>query len=186
MRVISGLAKGRKLVAPPGLSIRPTADRTKETIFNILAANIGGSAFLDLFSGTGAIGIEALSRGAAKAVFVENSEGSTQVIWQNIRHTKLEAGARVLHMHFADAIKQLKEENYLFDIIFMDPPYARHFIADALDATLRLGILSEGGCVVIEQSAKEPLPVCEELSLVFGKRYKTTALFVLRKMEGTI
>lgn len=121
MRVISGTARGHKLTAPGGKNTRPTGDRMKEDLFNILAPEVGGAYFLDLYCGSGAIGIEALSRGADSAVFVDESEDAIAVTKENLAKTRLSDRAEVLLM--SDKTAQEKLADRVFDIIFMDPPY---------------------------------------------------------------
>lgn len=122
MRVIAGTARRLPLVTPKGMETRPTTDRIKETLFNILQNDLPGCHFLDLFAGSGAIGIEALSRGAAKAVFVDNSKEALSCIRQNLEKTHLADRAIVIGQDCAGAILQLMQKN-AFDIIFMDPPH---------------------------------------------------------------
>lgn len=179
MRVISGKARGCKLIAPAGDDTRPTADRMKESLFNMLAEDIPGACFLDLFSGTGAIGIEALSRGAKRAVFVERDKACAEIIRKNLAHTKLVENAQVICADFLDALKGQNEK--AFDIIFMDPPYAKGFPAQALSAIVENGVLKDGGLVVVEQAAFEALPQVDKLDIIKQKKYKT-ACFVF--LEG--
>ena len=124
MRVIAGSARSLKLKTLDGMDTRPTTDRIKETLFNIINPSICGSIFLDLFSGSGGIGIEALSRGAKEAVFVESNPKAMACVKENLRFTRLEHKASTMTMDVMDALRRL-EKKKVFDIIFMDPPYDR-------------------------------------------------------------
>ena len=132
MRVIAGKARGTKLAAPDGLETRPTADRIKESLFNMIASDLYDCRFLDLFSGSGGIGIEALSRGAREAVFVDLSKGALKCIRLNIEKTKFGDKSAVLNTSVEAAFNQFKQHNRKFDIIFMDPPYNKDIIGDTL------------------------------------------------------
>ena len=132
MRVIAGSAKGHKLQTIEGLHTRPTTDRIKETLFNIISFDLPEWRFLDLFSGSGAIGIEAMSRGAAYAVFVEQSAECQKVIDENLEHTKLKENAMVMQMTVETALDKLSMQKKQFDMIFMDPPYAADLTKNTL------------------------------------------------------
>ena len=123
MRVIAGSAKRLLLKTIEGMDTRPTTDRIKETLFNMLQPQIPGCLFLDLFSGSGAIGIEALSRGAKTAVFIENNPKAADCIRENLQRTHLEEGALVMNCDVIAGLKRLEGRNYRFGLIFMDPPY---------------------------------------------------------------
>ena len=153
MRVISGKYKGKKLIAPLNDKVRPTTDRIKETLFNILASRgyKEGIKVLDLFGGTGALGIEALSRGADKAVFIDNDSESIKLIRQNL--VKVNAPAEtyeVYNVDFAFALKKLKDKG--FDLIFADPPYAGGLENEIVDKIDELGVLATDGTLIIEHS----------------------------------
>ena len=180
MRVIAGCARGRKLIAPDGLNIRPTTDRMKENLFNILAAHIPGARFLDVFSGTGSIGIEALSRGAESAVFVDAA--SAFLIRQNLSLTGLTERALVLKYDYAAALRKLNEKHMIFDIIFMDPPYNKGFVPQAAKLINELPLLSRQGLLVVETSATdEILPHINYMSLYKVKRYSTSVFFFFQR-----
>lgn len=176
MRVISGKARGHKLAAPEGLDTRPTTDRIKETLFNIIAPDIYECEFLDLFSGSGAIGIEALSRGANKAVFVDNGKKALETIEYNLNHTKLADNAEIIRTEVLPAIKMLGSKNAKFDIIFMDPPYMAGLYKPTLMAILEANLLKKDGYVIAEYPAKGELPVAEGFKIVKTKDYKTTVM----------
>ena len=158
MRVIAGSAKGHKLQTIEGLDTRPTTDRIKETLFNILAFSLPECVFLDLFSGSGAIAIEALSRGAAKAVLVEQSAACQSVIAQNLQHTKLQEKAICLQMEVCAALERLTKEKMRFDMIYMDPPYTAGLEEVVLQKIVAGNLLQPDGVLIVEHSAKIALP----------------------------
>jgi 16S rRNA (guanine(966)-N(2))-methyltransferase RsmD len=155
MRVIAGQARGVRLVAPKGTQIRPTLDRVRESLFNILAPRVEGARFLDLFAGTGANGIEALSRGAAEAIFVDSDAQSLQCVEENLRRTRLEAGARRLRMVLP---RELAALHGPFDLIFADPPYRFPEYAELLEGVSARGLLAAGGLLVVEHERRVELP----------------------------
>ena len=155
MRVISGKARGINLKTPDGLLTRPTIDRVKEALFSIINFDIPTSQVLDLFGGTGQLGIEALSRGAKSAVFVDQREDACKLIKENLRRTKLEQDAKVVRMDYLDYLKRCKEK---FDIIFLDPPYAEVFLENALKCITEIDILQSGGIIVAERPLGKDLP----------------------------
>ena len=148
MRVITGKARGVQLKTPDGMLTRPTADRVKEALFSIINFDLPGAAVLDLFGGTGQLGIEALSRGAKSAVFVDQREDACKLIKENLRRTKLEQDAKVVRMDYLDYLKRCKDK---FDIIFLDPPYAEVFLENALKCITEIDILQSGGIIVTER-----------------------------------
>ena len=129
MRVITGKARGIQLKTPEGMLTRPTADRVKEALFSIINFDIPGAKVLDLFGGTGQLGIEALSRGAQNAVFIDSREDACRLIRENLKRTKLEQDGRVIRSDYLDYLKRSKEK---FNIILLDPPYAEVFLETAL------------------------------------------------------
>ncbi len=157
MRVISGTLKGRRLTAPAGMATRPTADRIKESMFNIIAGSIQEKVVLDLFAGTGALGIEALSRGAASAVFVDQAKTALSAIRRNIRNLDLEAKSRVIHWNILKNLNCLMAERRPFDLVFMDPPYEKKTIAGTMAALLSCGMLASSARIVVEHSTREPI-----------------------------
>ena len=142
MRVIAGSARSLPLRTIEGTDTRPTQDRIKETLFNMLQSDIPGCKFLDLYSGSGAIGIEALSRGAAKAVLVENSKKAVECIKDNLTFTKLADKADVMEMDVLSAINRLKGKD-VFSIVYMDPPYSNDYERDVLAALRNSDIIDE-------------------------------------------
>lgn len=153
MRIITGEARGKKLLSPEGEAVRPTPDRVKEALFNILQFQIEGRRFLDLFAGSGQIGLEAVSRGAECAVFVDASKKSVNMIEKNIEATGFAERARVYH---ADSVMFIKHVPQKFDVIFIDPPYKSGLIEKVLpDAA---GAVNAGGTVICEHPLDEALP----------------------------
>ncbi len=155
MRVITGKARGVTLKTPEGLQTRPTADRVKEALFSILQFDIPNCAVLDLFAGTGQLGIEALSRGAKSAVFVDAGEPACKLVKENLRRTKLEAQSTVVK---SDYLSFLKTTRSKFDIILLDPPYAEVFLENALKCISEIDILRDNGIIVCERPIGKELP----------------------------
>jgi len=153
MRVITGKARGIQLKTPEGLQTRPTADRVKEALFSIIQFEIPGARVLDLFGGTGQLGIEALSRGAKSAVFVDAGEKACTLIRENLKRTKLEGS--VVRSDYLDYLKRTKDR---FDIIFLDPPYAEVFLENALNVITEIDILQSNGIIVTERPLGKDLP----------------------------
>ena len=154
MRVISGSARGRRLKEPEGQSIRPTTDMVKEAVFNIIQFDIEGRRVLDLFAGTGQLGIEALSRGAAAAVFVDELGDAAKLVRDNIKAMGFENRATVVR---SDALAYLRQGGR-FDVIFLDPPYETGFIEKALNTIIEFDILKENGIIVCETKEDKRLP----------------------------
>ena len=177
MRVITGTARGRVLRTLEGEDVRPTTDRVKEAVFSIIQFEIEGRRVLDLFAGSGQLGIEALSRGAASATFVDMSKDSLSTVKYNLEHTKLQDNAIVLQ---TDAISFLKLTNEKFDIVFLDPPYASTLVADSLRALPDR--VADGGCVICETPAAAELPEkAGSLALYRSYRYGKIKITVYRK-----
>ncbi|HPZ43444.1 MAG TPA: 16S rRNA (guanine(966)-N(2))-methyltransferase RsmD [Bacillota bacterium] len=163
LRVITGTAKNRKLKVPGGLKLRPTSDRVKEALFNILGGLVPGCLFLDMFAGTGNVGIEALSRGAASAVFVEKNRKNAQVIEENLVLTGLRSRARVINQDVFKALPVLGREGLLFDLIFLDPPYLKKLEVEALSGIAANNLLKPQGMVIVESSSRDLLPPAIDL-----------------------
>ena len=179
MRVITGKARGIQLKTPEGMQTRPTSDRVKEALFSIIQFDIPGAKVLDLFGGTGQLGIEALSRGAKSAVFVDAGEKACALIRENLKRTKLDTDGRVIRSDYMDYLKRTKEK---FDIIFLDPPYAEVFLENALNIITEIDILQSNGIIIAER------PLGKELVLNFegyqrsrDYKYGNTLLTVYRK-----
>lgn len=181
MRVISGKCRGTHLVAPEGMETRPTTDRIKETLFNMIAFDIPECHFLDLFSGSGAIGIESLSRGAKYAVFVDQGNKALACIKENLEKTRLKESAEVLACTAQEAIHDLSLRKKRFDIIFMDPPYALEGVDDLLKSIAESDLLLEEGYIILERSTKTIVNLPQSLVLWKEKKYKTTTLSFIKK-----
>ncbi len=155
MRVITGKARGITLLTPDGMQTRPTSDRVKEALFSIIQFDIPGAKVLDLFGGTGQLGIEALSRGAKSAVFVDEREAACRLIRENLKKTRLESIGRVIRSDYMDYLKNCNER---YDIIILDPPYAEVFLENALKTITEIDILQSGGIIIAERPLGKDLP----------------------------
>lgn len=179
MRVITGSAKGISLKTPEGLQTRPTTDRVKEALFSIIQFEIEGRRVLDLFAGTGQLGIEALSRGADRAILVDAGRDAVALIKENLRRTKLLDKAQVIQCDYLEYLSRCRER---FDVIFLDPPYAEVFLENALRKISEIDILSSSGIIICERPAEKtkPQPVS---GFSEGKdyRYGKTFLTLYRK-----
>lgn len=156
LRVIAGQARGRKLKAPRGISTRPTLDRVREALFNIIGNRIWDSTCLDLFAGTGALAIEALSRGATRAVLVEKDPKALACIRDNLSSTGLEERAEVLKDDVYRAIPRLGREGRKFDFIFLDPPYEQGHLSRVLPLLSQYRLLQQEGWIIVETRSREP------------------------------
>ena len=180
MRVIAGSAKGHKLVAPDSPRVRPALDKIKGAIFNILF-DVSGTRVLDLFAGSGAVGIEALSRGAASATFVEEWDKAVEAIRRNLAHTKLEGRAEILRARVDAAIRRLARAGEPFDLIFVDPPYLKDLVHPTLALLADSPLIAPEGIVVVEHHPKEPIQAPPGLSLTDSRKYGQTCVSFLRR-----
>lgn len=155
MRVITGKARGVVLKTPDGMATRPTADRVKEALFNIIQFEVPAAKVLDLFGGTGQLGIEALSRNAKSATFVDEREDACRLIKENLKRTKLESQGRVVRSDYLAFLKTCREK---FNIILLDPPYAEVFLENALKMITEIDILETSGIIVAERPVGKDLP----------------------------
>ncbi len=180
MRVIAGTARSLPLKTPEGMDTRPTTDRIKETLFNMLQTKVGGSVFVDLFSGSGGIGIEALSRGANKAYFVEYDKKALACIKDNLNFTKFNDKAMVINADVCSAIDRITEE---VDIIFMDPPYESGLDVAALRILKNASCVTEDTLIIVEAALDRDLNEFEEQGYVVSKekKYKTNKHVFLYK-----
>ena len=158
MRIISGKFKGRRLKGPLGVDLRPTSDRLKETLFNILEPSLAGSTLLDVFAGTGAIGLEALSRDAREVVFIESSKDALRLIRQNAESCGAKSGYRILRSDVFTSLRELARDNYSAHVVFLDPPYHWGPYLDLLDTLFRTGIAGPDSLVIVEHHRKALLP----------------------------
>lgn len=179
MRVITGSARGRRLKELEGMETRPTTDRVKEGLFSALQCDIEGRKVLDLFAGTGQLGIECLSRGAASAVFVDRRADAVKLIRENLRLTELEDRARVVA---GDSMEYLKSIREPFDIIFLDPPYAAGLLEPAIAHIAKFDILAPHGIIAAEHPAARVLPaLAPPYRLHRTYRYGKIALTLYRR-----
>ncbi|SEJ07599.1 16S rRNA (guanine(966)-N(2))-methyltransferase RsmD [Propionispira arboris] len=175
MRIITGKAKGCKLKTPKGMSTRPTADRIKESLFNILNADIAGTHVLDIFAGTGNLGLEALSRGAIDAVFIDQSVDSVNIIKQNAEHTKLTEATEIIKCDVFTAMKKLQRLGKKFDIVFCDPPYNKNLCQKALLLFDEMDLLTSEALVIMEHAAEDSLELnLQNIVLFRNQRYGAT------------
>lgn len=180
LRILGGNYRSRLLKSPPGQDTRPTRSLVRESIFNILQGAFEGARVLDLFAGSGAMGLEALSRGASEAVFCDNSRIAAQVIRENILALGVSGSARVLQLSWEAALAQFAAKKQAFDVIFIDPPY--QMPPERVLSTVKAsGVLTEGGLVVLEQSAKKPFALPEGLETFKDRQYGETRLYFIRK-----
>lgn len=184
MRVIAGSARRLQLKTVEGMDTRPTTDRIKETLFNILNPYISGTTFLDLFSGSGAIAIEALSRGAQKAYLVETNKKAVTCIKDNLEHTKFSQQAEVMMMDALSAIRMLNSRSIVFDYIYMDPPYRKEMEKEVLQELAHSSIVGEDTEIIVEAALHTDFSYLEELpfQVLRVKEYKTNQhVFIQRK-----
>lgn len=185
MRVISGSARSLKLKTLEGFDTRPTTDRIKETLFNMIQNDIYGCSFLDLFSGSGGIGIEALSRGATQCVFVDNNPKAVEVINDNLEFTKLKDNAVVLNKPYELAIAMLEDQNYSFDVVFMDPPYDKGLEKNVLELLKKSVIINNDTIIIVEASLDTDFDYLDSLGFVLYKEktYKTNKHLFIKKVN---
>ena len=183
MRVVSGKAKGISLKTPDGILTRPTADRVKEAMFSIIQFDVPGARVLDLFGGTGQLGIEAISRGAKNAVFVDSREDACRLIRENLKRANMLSEGTVVRSDYLTYLTRCKDS---FDIVLLDPPYAEEFLENSLKLITEIDILQSGGIIIAER------PLGKELSLSFegftrsrDYKYGNTLVTIYRKDRAT-
>lgn len=184
MRVISGKSRGKKLVSLDGDNTRPTLDRVKEAMFNKIQFNIKCATVLDLFAGTGALGIETLSRGAKEAYFCDKELEAIKVIKQNITNTNNLDKSVIFNNDYIDTLEKLKNENKKFDIVFLDPPYKTNLAIESLQKIIMSNLLTEDGIVIIEtddiNKEKDILKI-ENVEIFDKRKYGSVWLIFIRK-----
>lgn len=181
LRIIGGEAKGKKLNALKGKTIRPTADRVKEALFNILREKIAEAEVLDLFAGAGSLGIEALSRGAKRAVFVDKGAACTGIIRKNLAHLDFHNRAEIYREEVSSTIRRLTKQRREFDLVFIDPPYGSDLAEKTLENLAASHLVEEGGIVIVEHYRKRIMPgEVGMLKLVRDERYGDTSLSFYR------
>jgi len=181
VRVISGRYGGRKLHTLIGSQVRPTSDRVKEAIFNIITGRLENAIVMDMFAGTGNLGIEALSRGAQKAVFVEQSQNSLRMIRSNL--ASLGIAPEIYQIITGDAFKvvtRLRGIPERFDLVFVDPPYEKGFAEKALSALAEADVVKPGGLVIVETASRETTPQSSHFELLRQSVYGDTAVYFFR------
>ncbi len=157
MRIITGLYKGRRLKTLEGTQLRPTSDRLRETLFNVLAPRIEGARFVDVCAGSGSVGIEALSRGAASVAFIEWSRKASTTISENLQHCGVKEGVRVINRDALTVLKYFAQREMQFDIFYLDPPYDSEIYSPVLWLIAKNNLLAEDGVVIVEHRRQSPL-----------------------------
>jgi len=179
MRIITGDFKGRRLEMPVGKDIRPTTEKVKEAIFSIIAGNVPGAVCVDLFAGTGNLGLEALSRGAEKCYFADNSRESLNLIKRNIAMCKAEEWSVVIPGDFERVLTRLGERGEKIDIFFLDPPYREGLYEKCFELIREYDLLAEEGIIIAEHGEREPLPEEIEGYIVLKERnYGSVAITI--------
>lgn len=158
MRVISGENKGRKLKAVSGRMTRPTTDKVKETIFNMIGPFFEGGTVLDLYGGSGGLGIEALSRGLDHAIFVDKASAACRIIRENIKLCSYEGSATVLQLESTRALEKLSDDGVVFDLVFLDPPYAKQHLRQDIETLLAKKLFADQAVLVVEHEETVQLP----------------------------
>lgn len=185
MRIISGKARGTKLYTLEGENTRPTLDRVKESVFSIIQSEIEGAKILDLFAGSGAIGLEFLSRGAQKAVLCDKSKEAVNIIKKNIEKTHMEQETQVFNTDFENCLERLKNEQ--FDIIYVDPPYETNYILKSLEKIIKLNIAKEECLIIIETDDEQRIEKeikNIDVEIVDKRKYgRATIIFLSLKKE---
>lgn len=185
MRIIGGNLKGRKIKVPRGYEVRPTSNRVREALFSVIGDRIPGSRVLDLFAGTGSLGLEALSRGASHVIFVEKSRHFASVLIDNLR--KLDVKRNYFEVVITDAFNYLNrasKRGIVFDIIFIDPPYKSRLGEKVLDLIARGPLLAEGGLLLNEFKTGENFKIPEGFRSVKEKKYGDTSIMICVRKEG--
>lgn len=180
MRVITGSARGVRLKTPEGLDTRPTADKVKEALFSAIQFEVEGRTVLDLFAGSGQLGIEALSRGASRAVFVDAGKAAVALVKENLKRTKMTEQATVVQSDYISYLSRCRER---FGLIFLDPPYAEEFLEKSLQKIVEFDILVTGGIIVTERPEGKELPYAfEGYTRSKDYRYGKTLVTLYRKL----
>lgn len=182
MRVIAGTAGGVRLLTPDGMLTRPTIERVKEAIFSSVQFELPGMRVLDLFAGTGQMGIEALSRGAKSAVFVDHRRDAIELVRENLKRTKLEANAALFCTDYENYLRSCTQQ---FDLILLDPPYAENFLENALKIISEIDILAKDGIIIAERPADKPFAgEFAGLDRKKDRRYGTVLITKYRRSDG--
>ncbi len=185
MRVIAGTARGTKLKTAKGLLVRPTADRVKEALFNIIGARIIGATFIDLYAGSGAIGIEALSRGAQSCIFVEREKSNIALIRDNLVKTRLSENARLINAPVERAVSNLALEKVKAELVYLDPPYNLPDLSQVAHSIIKAGIITGGGLLIAEHDYNNR-QWAEIFKAVRQKKYGDTGLTFITAGEDSV
>jgi 16S rRNA (guanine966-N2)-methyltransferase len=185
MRIISGIAKGRKILSPEGMGTRPTLDRIKESIFNIIQNYVPGAVAVDVFAGTGSLGLEAASRGAKQVYLIDKGETTYKYLKQNIENLKFNDICKALNTDSYSALHEFARKGVVFDLIFIDPPYLKDMIPPAVDIISEKGLLAQDGLIVCKiDSSEELYQGNEDIELFDHRKYgNTTVLFYRHKQK---
>ncbi len=183
MRIVAGEAKGARLQVPPGREVRPTSDRVREAVFSSLGTSVRGARVLDLFGGSGALGLEAMSRGASEAVFVERSGMIRKVLETNIATLGYQKNSRVIPGNALGALRRLGSEKERFDIVFVDPPYASDLAQRAVEELAASDLMTPLAIIVVERTGSKIIHYPKSLQVSTTKRYGNTAITFLRQTE---
>lgn len=179
MRIIAGMARGRTFDAPQGLDTRPTLDRVRENVFNILQTKVRGAQVLDLFSGSGAMAFEALSRGAAAAVLVDIDRNAAAVQQRNAQKLRMQEQCRFFQCSWQDAVRRLAGEGARFDMVFLDPPYKMHDMTAVFEALVP--VLQPDAVILLEHEAKTFPAVCDGFELYDSRKYGVAGVSFFRQ-----
>ncbi len=186
IRIIGGLLRGKKLKSVPGLTTRPSADYLKESLFNILSFQLEGAVVLDLFAGTGALGIEALSRGAASAVFIDKYRSALSVVEKNIKSCAMENRSTAIKWDILKNLNCIKSATPAFDLVFMDPPYNSSSVKQALCNLQASCSLANNSMAIVEHTPAEPIPSnCFGFKIVDQRSYGKTIVSFLNHVKQT-
>ncbi|WP_027307429.1 16S rRNA (guanine(966)-N(2))-methyltransferase RsmD [Caloramator sp. ALD01] len=184
MRIITGTARGRIIKAPEGLNTRPTSDRVKESMFNILDYHYSYENVLDLFAGSGNLGLEAISRGAKKCIFIEQNKEAYNYLVDNIKNLKFEDYCEYYKQDAFSAVEILAKRGEKFDLIFLDPPYGKGLVEKSIKSIYEKGLLDDNGVIVSEQDVNDVLPdIIGNIKKVRVEKYGRTAIAFWSKEE---
>lgn len=186
MRIITGRARGLQLTTPKNMEVRPTADRVKESVFNIIGSRIIGAKVLDLFAGTGNLGLESWSRGAAAITFIDESRESLRLVASNIAKCRAQADCTVLKGNAVNVIDRLYRQGQRFDFAFCDPPYNKGWLAKIATALKEAPLLKDGGYLIVERACHEEIiGLPQEYELVRSEKYGETLIDFIRFNGGS-
>lgn len=182
MRIISGKARGTKINTIDKVTTRPTLDRVRESLFNIIQNYVSNTYVLDIFAGSGALGIEALSRGAKQAVFCDINKDAVKIINENLMKTRLKENAIVYNMNYKKMIEKLSKNDFKFDIVFVDPPYKENLAVNSVKLIIQNNLLNENGIIIIETDEKErDLKELQELNKIDNENLQKIKIIDERK-----